>query len=86
LDEKVRFGSPALEFVSSIEADIELVACTVSILLLFSVIQATTRPSQIRCRPFFIQGDIMRTTIMLIVVAAILFFVCGCGPGQPFEI
>jgi hypothetical protein len=28
----------------------------------------------------------MRTAIMLIVVAAILFFVCGCGPGQPFEI
>ncbi|MFB0524072.1 MAG: hypothetical protein ACETVZ_00915 [Phycisphaerae bacterium] len=28
----------------------------------------------------------MKTTIILIVIAAILCFVVGCGPGQPFEI
>ena len=28
----------------------------------------------------------MKTTIILFVVAAILFLVAGCGPGQPFEI
>ncbi|MHC4172918.1 MAG: hypothetical protein ACYTBX_13980 [Planctomycetota bacterium] len=28
----------------------------------------------------------MKTMIMLIVVAVILCFVAGCGPGQPFEI
>ncbi len=26
------------------------------------------------------------TTILVILVAAILFLVGGCGPGQPFEI
>jgi hypothetical protein len=36
--------------------------------------------------PFFLEGNIVKTTIMLIVVAVILFFVAGCGPGQPFEI
>ncbi len=28
----------------------------------------------------------MKITIILLVVAAILFFVAGCGPGEPFEI
>ena len=28
----------------------------------------------------------MKTTIILLVVAAIMFLVAGCGPGQPFEI
>jgi len=28
----------------------------------------------------------MKTTITLILIAATLFFVAGCGPGQPFEI
>ena len=28
----------------------------------------------------------MRTVIMLILIAIIMFFVAGCGPGQPFEI
>jgi len=28
----------------------------------------------------------VKTTIILLVVAAILFLVAGCGPGQPFEI
>ena len=28
----------------------------------------------------------MKTVIMLCVVAFILFFIAGCGPGQPFEI
>ncbi|MCJ7692657.1 MAG: hypothetical protein MUO22_04510 [Sedimentisphaerales bacterium] len=28
----------------------------------------------------------MKITIILLVVAAILFLVAGCGPGQPFEI
>jgi hypothetical protein len=33
-----------------------------------------------------LEGDIVKITIILLVVAAILFFVVGCGPGQPFEI
>lgn len=32
------------------------------------------------------KGRIMRTVISLIVVALLLCFVAGCGPGQPFEI
>jgi predicted small lipoprotein YifL len=28
----------------------------------------------------------VKTTIILLVVAAIMFLVAGCGPGQPFEI
>lgn len=28
----------------------------------------------------------MKTTIILFVIAAIMFFVAGCGPGEPFEI
>jgi len=28
----------------------------------------------------------VKTIIILLVAAAILFFVAGCGPGQPFEI
>jgi len=28
----------------------------------------------------------VKTTIILLVVAAILFLAAGCGPGQPFEI
>jgi hypothetical protein len=28
----------------------------------------------------------MKTVIMLCIIAFILFFVAGCGPGQPFEI
>ncbi len=28
----------------------------------------------------------MKITIILVVVGAILFFVAGCGPGEPFEI
>ncbi|MHC4229107.1 MAG: hypothetical protein ACYSW0_16900 [Planctomycetota bacterium] len=28
----------------------------------------------------------LRITKTLLVVAAVLFFVAGCGPGQPFEI
>jgi hypothetical protein len=28
----------------------------------------------------------VRTIIILLVVAAIMFLVVGCGPGQPFEI
>lgn len=34
----------------------------------------------------FLGRNVVRTTILLISVAAILFFVAGCGPGQPFEI
>ncbi len=34
----------------------------------------------------FLGKNVVRTTIFLIFVAAILFFVTGCGPGQPFEI
>jgi hypothetical protein len=29
---------------------------------------------------------IVKTTVLLAAVAAILFFVAGCGPGEPFEI
>ncbi|MEK7994989.1 MAG: hypothetical protein AAB403_14380 [Planctomycetota bacterium] len=32
------------------------------------------------------EGNIVRTAIMLVVVSAILLFVAGCGPGEPFEI
>jgi len=28
----------------------------------------------------------VKITIILVVVGAILFFVAGCGPGEPFEI
>ncbi|MBL7152482.1 MAG: hypothetical protein ISS79_02105 [Phycisphaerae bacterium] len=28
----------------------------------------------------------MKMTIALTLIAAILFLVAGCGPGQPFEI
>jgi len=28
----------------------------------------------------------MKKMISLILVAVIIFFVAGCGPGQPFEI
>ena len=34
----------------------------------------------------FLGKNVAKTTILLIFVAAILFFVTGCGPGQPFEI
>jgi len=33
-----------------------------------------------------LERKIMKTIIMLIIVAAILYLVAGCGPGQPFEI
>ena len=33
-----------------------------------------------------LEGDIVKITIILFVIAAIMFFVAGCGPGQPFEI
>jgi len=33
-----------------------------------------------------LEGDIVKTTTMMIVIAAILFFIAGCGPGEPFEI
>ncbi len=28
----------------------------------------------------------MRMVIMLILIAIIMIFIAGCGPGQPFEI
>ncbi|MHC4542575.1 MAG: hypothetical protein ACYTEK_16100 [Planctomycetota bacterium] len=28
----------------------------------------------------------MKTTFVLVVTSAILVFVTGCGPGEPFEI
>lgn len=28
----------------------------------------------------------MRTVIMLILIAIVMVFVAGCGPGEPFEI
>jgi len=28
----------------------------------------------------------VKITIILFVIAAIMFLVAGCGPGQPFEI
>ena len=34
----------------------------------------------------FMGNSIAKTTLLLIIVVAILFFVTGCGPGQPFEI
>ncbi len=34
----------------------------------------------------FLGRNVVRTTILMIFVVAILFFATGCGPGQPFEI
>jgi len=34
----------------------------------------------------YLEAEYMKTVIMIFVVAFILFFVAGCGPGQPFEI
>ena len=34
----------------------------------------------------FLDRDSVKVTILLTVVAAILFLLTGCGPGQPFEI
>jgi hypothetical protein len=34
----------------------------------------------------FLEGDIVKRAVILFVIAAIMFFVAGCGPGQPFEI
>lgn len=34
----------------------------------------------------FTGRNVVRTTILLIFVAAILLLVGGCGPGEPFEI
>jgi hypothetical protein len=39
-----------------------------------------------RIRQISLEGDIVKITIILFVIAAIMFFVAGCGPGQPFEI
>lgn len=36
--------------------------------------------------PNTFERKIVKTTIMLIVVAAVLFLIAGCGPGEPFEI
>jgi hypothetical protein len=33
-----------------------------------------------------LEGDIVERTVISFVIAAIMFFVAGCGPGQPFEI
>jgi hypothetical protein len=33
-----------------------------------------------------LEGDIVKITIILFVITAIMFFIAGCGPGQPFEI
>ncbi len=32
------------------------------------------------------EGHIVKTSIILFFIASIMFFVAGCGPGQPFEI
>jgi len=34
----------------------------------------------------FSKRQIVKTTIILMVITAILCFVAGCGPGRPFEI
>jgi len=33
-----------------------------------------------------LKGQNMKSTIALILLAVVLLFVAGCGPGQPFEI
>ena len=33
-----------------------------------------------------LEGDIVERTVISFVIAAIMFLVAGCGPGQPFEI
>ena len=39
-----------------------------------------------RINQILLDGDIVKKTIILFVIAAIIFLVAGCGPGQPFEI
>jgi len=51
------------------------------ILYLLGITVHSRRISQIS-----LEGDIVKITIILFVIAAIMFFVTGCGPGQPFEI
>ena len=36
--------------------------------------------------PYNIAGDTMKTFVILVVLAAVMFIVTGCGPGQPFQI
>lgn len=33
-----------------------------------------------------VSGKIMKSFMLLIVLTAIICFIAGCGPGQPFEI
>jgi hypothetical protein len=39
-----------------------------------------------RTRQISWEGDIVKKIIILLVVGTMLFFIAGCGPGQPFEI
>lgn len=32
------------------------------------------------------EGNIVKMTAILVVLSAILLFITGCGPGEPFEI
>ena len=34
----------------------------------------------------YFEADFMKTIILICVIAFIMLFVAGCGPGQPFEI
>ena len=34
----------------------------------------------------YFEADCMKTIILICVIAFIMLFVAGCGPGQPFEI
>ena len=33
-----------------------------------------------------LSGNTMKSFVILVVLAAIICFTAGCGPGQPFEI
>ncbi len=30
--------------------------------------------------------DVIKTTLLVVFIVAVLLFVGGCGPGEPFEI
>jgi hypothetical protein len=65
--------------------DGEFFACIFSVLLVFCYYQGVTVFSWRKGR-MFLGRNVVKTTILLILIVAILFFVTGCGPGQPFEI
>ena len=50
-----------------------------------AVIREKTVSARRKC-PMLIGRKVIRTTILVVFVAAVLLLVGGCGPGEPFEI